>query len=68
MNNPLTTTDLAARYHVGAATARRWIATGQFPNAYRLGGTDKKAALWLVPESDLEGFVQPRRGPKGRHL
>jgi hypothetical protein len=60
----LTTSELAERYGVGHSTARGWCVSGYFPNA-RLDETPR-GSFWVVPESDLKGFVQPRRGPKSR--
>jgi hypothetical protein len=59
----LTTSELAERYKVSHSTARGWCTSGKFfPNA-RLDQTPR-GDFWVVPESDLEGFVPPRRGPK----
>ena len=60
----LTTSELAERYNVSHSTARGWCTSGFFPNA-RLDKTPR-GDFWVVPESDLEGFVKPRRGPKPR--
>jgi predicted site-specific integrase-resolvase len=51
---------IAERYGVHTNTAQRWCREGRFPNARRESG------VWLVPESDLEGFERPRPGPKPR--
>lgn len=63
--NIVTTTEISKRFGVDESTARRWCAQGLFPNAFE-GPATGSGKAWLVPESDLEGFEQPRRGPKRR--
>lgn len=52
----LTTADLAARYGVAIRTAAGWMRRYPWPNKQQLG------RIWIVPESDLEGWVPPTRG------
>lgn len=61
----LTTSELAERYGVSHSTARGWCTSGKFFRNARLDKTPR-GDFWVVPESDLEGFVPPRRGPKPR--
>lgn len=61
----LTTSELAERYGVSHSTARGWCTSGKFFPHARLVQT-LRGDVWVVPESDLEGFVPPRRGPKPR--
>lgn len=37
-------------------TVRYWLQSGLFPNALHLPG---RKGLWLIPPSDLDGFVPP---------
>ena len=60
MSDMLGTPEVAERFKVSEATARRWCQRGLFPNARRIGKT------WVIPASDLEGFERPRPGPKRR--
>lgn len=58
----LTTSQLAVRLGVGHSTARLWCKMGLFPNARQLN--TPRGIVWVIPEGDLEGFVQPKRGRK----
>jgi len=62
----MTTSQAAARLEVGASTVRLWCHQGRFPNA-RAEDTPR-GLVWLIPESDLKGFVRPKRGrtPKAK--
>jgi hypothetical protein len=60
----LTAREIAEKYNVDEQVARRWCRTGLFPNAYPSPIKTGKGNVWLVPESDLENFTPPRRGPK----
>ncbi|MBA3353487.1 MAG: helix-turn-helix domain-containing protein [Blastocatellia bacterium] len=58
----LTAEEVATRLGVAAITVRKWLAAGRFPGARKA-----HPRLWLIPESDLEGFQRPRMGkPKRR--
>lgn len=58
----LTVQEVAERLGVGRSTANKYVQEGRFPNAYQVN-----PRLWLIPESDLEGFKRPEMGnPKRR--
>jgi hypothetical protein len=57
----LTTADIAERYGVESETVSRWCQRGLFPNKIT-GPKTGTGAIYLIPESDLEGFTPPRRG------
>jgi hypothetical protein len=57
----LTTADIAARYGKNYRTATRWCQRGLFPHLIK-GRKTATGAIYLIPESDLEGFTPPRRG------
>jgi hypothetical protein len=57
----LTTQQIAERYGVEVQTVSGWCKRGLFPNV-RLGPKTGRGAIYLVPESDLDGFVPPERG------
>ena len=57
----LTTADIAARYGRNYRTATRWCQRGLFPHLIK-GRKTASGALYLIPESDLEGFTPPQRG------
>jgi hypothetical protein len=59
--NYLTTADIAARYGKDYRTATRWCQRRLFPNLIK-GRRTASGAIYLIPESDLEGFTPPRRG------
>lgn len=55
----LTTAEVAERYGVTTMTVIRWIRAGLFQGARRVG--PGRRGIWLIPESDLEGFVPPSK-------
>ena len=55
----LTTADVAERLGVSAITARWWCRRGMFPNAREQ--QTPRGPVWVIPESDLEGFTPPKR-------
>jgi excisionase family DNA binding protein len=56
----LTTSRAAERLGVGKSTVNLWCRQGRFPNAE---STDTpRGPVWLIPESDLEGFEPPKMG------
>jgi hypothetical protein len=57
----LTTADIAARYGRDYRTATRWCQRGLFPHLIK-GRKTSTGPNYLIPESDLVGFVPPRRG------
>jgi hypothetical protein len=57
----LTTADIAARYGKNYRTATRWCQRGLFPHLIK-GRKTASGAIYLIPESDLEGFMPPQRG------
>ena len=57
----VTAADIAARYGVGYRTAARWCQRGLFPHMVT-GPKAGRDPIYLIPESDLEGFIPPRRG------
>lgn len=59
----LTTQQVAERYGVEVQTVGRWCQRGLFPNVV-LGPKTGRGAIYLIPESDLENFVPPQRGPR----
>jgi len=56
MGKLLKTTEAAERLHVHPDTVRRWIKDGRFPNARKLGPTDKSP--YAIPEADIAAFEQ----------
>ena len=56
----ITTAQAAKRLEVGVSTVRLWCTQGRFPNAR--AETTLRGVVWLIPESDLEGFNKPKRG------
>jgi excisionase family DNA binding protein len=53
----LTVSQVAERLGVGTSSIRTWLIAGsRFPNARHYG------PVWLIPESDLKGFVKRGRG------
>lgn len=59
----LTTQQVAERYGVEVQTVSGWCRRGLFPNVV-LGPKTGRGAIYLIPESDLEGFEPPRPGPQ----
>jgi excisionase family DNA binding protein len=58
----LTIRQVAERLGVAVCTAAKYAREGRFPGAYQVN-----PRLWLIPESDLEGFQKPLMGnPKTR--
>jgi hypothetical protein len=55
----LTTKEVAERYEVIDATVRLWRRRGLFPHAYEL--ETPRGSVWMIPESDLEGFELPKK-------
>jgi excisionase family DNA binding protein len=60
MNSELTAAQVAERLGVGRSTVNLWCRQGRFPGA-RFEGSPV-GDYWLIPESDLKGFVKPKRG------
>jgi excisionase family DNA binding protein len=56
----LTTSEVAARLGVGKSTVNLWCNQGKFPNAESV--EESRGPVWLIPESDLNGFVKPKAG------
>jgi excisionase family DNA binding protein len=54
----LSTKETAERLGAGESSIRFWCDTGRFPNAQKVG------SVWIIPESDLNGFEKQKRGPK----
>jgi excisionase family DNA binding protein len=48
----LTVIQAAERLAAGESSVRIWCAEGRFPNARHYG------KMWLIPETDLAGFVK----------
>jgi hypothetical protein len=61
MDDLLTTEQVGERYGVQADTVSRWCQRGLFPHM-RLWPKTGRGAIYLIPESDLVGFVPPERG------
>ena len=60
----LTTATVALRLGVAPVTVRRWCRIGLLPGAEKIGAEPRET--WLIPESALEGFTPPKRGPRKR--
>ena len=60
MNSELTAREVAVRYNVTPKTVKVWCRKKLFPNA-RLEET-RLGSVWLIPESDLNGFEPPEAG------
>jgi len=56
----LTVHEVAERIGAGRSTVRLWASKGKFAGAERV--ETPAGAYWLIPESSLEGFVNPGRG------
>jgi excisionase family DNA binding protein len=56
----LTTTEVAQRLGVGKSTVNLWCNQGRFPHAESI--EESRGPVWLIPESDLAGFVKPTQG------
>ncbi len=56
----LTTSEVAARLNVAQVTVNVWCLQGKFPNATK--DETARGPVWMIPESDLVGFVQPTPG------
>jgi excisionase family DNA binding protein len=54
----LSTKETAERLGAGESSIRLWCDRGRFPNAQKVG------SVWIIPESDLDGFEKQKRGPK----
>src|SRR5438045_5356623 len=58
----LTTADISRKYKAHINTVQDWVKGGKFPNAqFKIEGIKR---YWLVPASDLAGFVPRRKGPQ----
>lgn len=55
----LTTREVAEKIDANPGTVRMWCINGTFPNAEQQD--TPRGPIWLVPESDLQGFK--RRSP-----
>ncbi len=63
----LTIVELAKYYNRDRSTILRWIERELFPNAERI--ESPLGNYWLVPESDLKEFIEPKAGrPKKLEL
>jgi predicted site-specific integrase-resolvase len=60
MSERLTTSQVAVRLGVAQPTVKLWCRQGRFPNA-EIDETPR-GPVWQIPESDLEGFEQPKMG------
>ena len=56
----LTTSEVAKRLSVGKSTVNLWCNQGKFPHAESV--EESRGPVWLIPESDLDGFVKPTPG------
>ncbi|MCD9186720.1 MAG: helix-turn-helix domain-containing protein [Pyrinomonadaceae bacterium] len=56
----LKASEVAKIYDVNPYTVKGWIRAGMFPGA-RLEES-VAGSVWLIPESDLDGFVKPEKG------
>ena len=56
----LKASEVAKIYDVNSYTVKGWCRNGMFPNA-RLEES-VAGSIWLIPESDLKGFVKPEKG------
>ncbi len=56
----LTTSEVAKRLGVGKSTVNLWCNQGKFPSAESV--EESRGPVWLIPESDLDGFVKPTPG------
>ena len=52
--------DVAERLDVLTSTVRIWCRSGRFPNAVQ--EETLRGPVWLIPESDLDGFERRGRG------
>jgi predicted site-specific integrase-resolvase len=58
--NKIKASEVAKRYNVKHVTVRAWLKRGLFPNAVLEETIAGK--IWLIPESDLDGFQLPQMG------
>jgi hypothetical protein len=57
----MTTRQTAERLEESDRLIRLWCQQGRFPNAHL--EKHPRGDYWLIPESDLDGFVKPKPGP-----
>jgi hypothetical protein len=57
----LTTREAAARLDESDRLIRLWCQQGRFPHARRVD--HPRGDYWVIPASDLKGFVKPKPGP-----
>ena len=62
MEKTLTVAEIAKQLDRDRSTVLRWIQSGKFPNA-RLEKS-RTLSYWVVPASDIAGFIKPIPGPK----
>lgn len=56
-----TISETAERFKRDRSSVLRWIQSNKFPNARLV--TSPLGDYWMIPESDLDNFEIPRRGP-----
>ena len=60
----LTTAAAAKLLGISPLTLAKWLAAGNFPNAYRLNPL-KTQSPWRIPQGDIDDFIQKRRQLRG---
>jgi excisionase family DNA binding protein len=61
MAQHLSVTQVAQRLSVTPRTIQKWIADGQFPNAYKLNPSGINSP-YRIPEKDVQQFEARRHG------
>jgi hypothetical protein len=61
MKDELTTRQAAERLGESDRLVRLWCQQERFPGAHLV--EHPRGDYWLIPVSDLEGFVKPKPGP-----
>jgi len=56
----LTTREVAEKIDANPGTVRMWCINGTFANAEQQG--TPRGPIWLIPETDLQGFKRRRPG------
>ncbi len=65
MDKELTTSEAAEGLNESPRLVRLWCQQGRFPNARLVA--HPRGDYYVIPTTDLTGFVKPKPGPKPKH-